>query len=36
MPVGLELDGLAGHDSDLLGLGMAIERVLGPLPAPAL
>lgn len=36
LPVGLELDGLAGHDSELLGLGMAVERVLGPLPAPKL
>jgi mandelamide amidase len=36
LPVGLELDGLAGHDSELLGVGMAVERVLGPLPAPTL
>jgi mandelamide amidase len=34
LPVGLELDGLAGHDSELLGLGIAVERVLGPLPPP--
>jgi mandelamide amidase len=36
LPVGLELDGLAGQDSELLGVGMAVERVLGPLPAPTL
>jgi len=34
LPVGLELDGLAGHDSELLALGIAVERVLGPLPPP--
>jgi mandelamide amidase len=36
LPVGLELDGLSGHDSELLGLGIAVERVLGPLPRPTL
>lgn len=35
LPVGLELDGFAGHDSELLGLGIAVERVLGPLPPPS-
>jgi mandelamide amidase len=35
LPVGLELDGLAGHDSELLGIGIAVERVLGPLPPPS-
>jgi indoleacetamide hydrolase len=34
LPVGLELDGLPGHDSQILGLGIALERVLGPLPPP--
>ncbi|MDB5899320.1 MAG: hypothetical protein JWP41_2922, partial [Ramlibacter sp.] len=34
LPVGLELDGLPGSDATLLGVGMALERVLGPLPAP--
>lgn len=34
LPVGLELDGFAGRDSELLGLGIAVERVLGPLPPP--
>ena len=34
LPVGLELDGLAGRDSDLLGLGIAVERIIGALPPP--
>jgi len=34
LPVGLELDGPAGSDERLLALGLAIEAVLGPLPAP--
>ena len=34
LPVGLELDALPGHDSELLGLGMAIEKVLGRIPPP--
>jgi Asp-tRNA(Asn)/Glu-tRNA(Gln) amidotransferase A subunit family amidase len=34
LPVGLELDGLPGTDATLLGVGMALERVLGLLPPP--
>lgn len=34
LPVGLELDGLPGEDDRLLSVGMAVERVLGRLPAP--
>jgi mandelamide amidase len=34
LPVALELDGPAGGDRDLLGVGMAIAAALGPLPAP--
>lgn len=34
MPVGLSLDGPMGSDSRLLGIGMAMEAVLGLLPAP--
>ncbi|MGB6310013.1 MAG: amidase family protein [Steroidobacteraceae bacterium] len=34
LPVGLELDGPAGSDRALLGLGAAIERLLGKEPAP--
>jgi mandelamide amidase len=34
LPVGLELDGLVDEDDKLLGLGMAVEVVLGRLPAP--
>ncbi|MEF7614584.1 indoleacetamide hydrolase [Aquincola sp. MAHUQ-54] len=34
LPVGLELDGPIGSDRRLLAIGMAIEAVLGPLPAP--
>ncbi len=34
MPVGLEIDGPVGSDRRLLALGMAIEKVLGPVPAP--
>jgi mandelamide amidase len=36
LPVGLELDGIAGSDAALLGLGIAAEAVIGPLPPPAL
>ena len=36
LPVGLELEGLAGDDSRLLGLGIAVENVLGPIPPPPL
>jgi mandelamide amidase len=34
LPVGLELDGPAGSDRKLLAIGMAVEEVLGKLPAP--
>lgn len=34
LPVGLELDGPAGSDRRLLALGLAVEQVLGRLPAP--
>jgi len=34
LPVCLELDGPAGSDRALLGIGMAVEAVLGRLPAP--
>ena len=36
LPVGLELEGLPGDDSRLLGLGIAVENVLGPIPPPSL
>jgi mandelamide amidase len=35
LPVGLQLDALPGHDSELLGLGIAVEKVLGRIPAPS-
>lgn len=34
LPVGLELDGPAGSDRKLLAIGIAVESVLGRLPAP--
>jgi mandelamide amidase len=34
LPLGLELDGPAGSDRKLLGIGLALEAVLGRLPAP--
>jgi Asp-tRNA(Asn)/Glu-tRNA(Gln) amidotransferase A subunit family amidase len=34
LPVGFELDSRAGSDSQLLALGMAIELVIGRIPAP--
>jgi indoleacetamide hydrolase len=34
LPVGLELDGLAGQDSELLALGMAVEQAWPTLPPP--
>ena len=36
LPVCLELDGPAGSDRALLGIGLAIEKVLGHLPPPAI
>jgi mandelamide amidase len=35
LPVGLELDALPGNDSELLGLGIAVQAVIGRLPAPS-
>jgi len=34
LPVGLEVDALPGNDSDLLGLGIAIQAVVGRIRAP--
>jgi mandelamide amidase len=34
LPVGLELDGPAGSDRRLLGIGLALETLVGRLPAP--
>lgn len=34
LPVGLELDGPLGSDRKLLAVGLAVEQVLGRLPAP--
>ena len=34
LPIGLELDGPAGSDRRLLGIGMALDSVFGRLPAP--
>lgn len=36
IPVGLGLDGLPGSDSHVLGLGIAVEEALGPVPPPPL
>lgn len=36
LPVGLEIDGPVGSDQRLLAIGLAIESLLGSLPAPAL
>jgi mandelamide amidase len=36
LPVCLELDGPAGSDRKMLEIGLALEELLGPLPAPAL
>ncbi len=36
LPVSLELDAPAGNDRDLLGIGLAIESLLGHLPPPAI
>lgn len=35
VPIGLELDGPAGSDRRLVSIGLAVEAVLGRLPAPA-
>jgi mandelamide amidase len=34
LPVGLEFDALMGNDRTLLSLGLSLEQVLGPIPAP--
>jgi len=34
LPVGIEFDALNGNDRALLSLGLSIEKVLGPIPAP--
>jgi indoleacetamide hydrolase len=34
LPVGLEIDGPVGSDVKLLGLGLAVEAILGTAPAP--
>lgn len=36
LPVGLEMDGPVGSDARVLGIGLAVEALLGPLPAPRL
>jgi indoleacetamide hydrolase len=35
LPVGLELDALPGNDSELLGLGIAVQAVVGRIPPPS-
>jgi mandelamide amidase len=35
LPVGLELDALPGNDSELLGLGIAAQTVIGRIPPPS-
>jgi indoleacetamide hydrolase len=34
LPVGIEFDGPAASDRSLLGLGLSLERVFGPIPPP--
>ena len=34
LPVGIEFDAPIGKDRELLGLGVALEQALGPIPAP--
>jgi Asp-tRNA(Asn)/Glu-tRNA(Gln) amidotransferase A subunit family amidase len=36
LPVGLEIDGPLGSDARLLAIGLALESLLGALPAPVL
>jgi mandelamide amidase len=36
LPVGLELDGPAGSDRTLLGIGLALEAALDPVSAPVM
>jgi len=35
LPIGIELDGPSGSDRRLIELGMAIEDLIGKLPAPS-
>jgi indoleacetamide hydrolase len=34
LPVGLEFDTFSGADRKLLGIGLSLEKALGPIPAP--
>jgi Asp-tRNA(Asn)/Glu-tRNA(Gln) amidotransferase A subunit family amidase len=34
LPIGFEFDALPGRDRELLGLGLSLEKTLGPIPAP--
>ena len=36
LPVSVELDGPTGNDREILTIGLAVEEVLGSLPAPTL
>jgi|SRR5579859_3792875 len=36
LPISLEFDGPSGSDRSMLSLGLSLERLLGPLPAPKL
>ncbi|MBC7870080.1 MAG: amidase, partial [Chitinophagaceae bacterium] len=36
LPIGIEIDGLTGDDRALLAIGLALETVLGQVPAPIL
>ena len=36
LPVSIELDGPTGNDREILAIGLAVEQVLGSLPAPTL
>lgn len=35
LPVGMELDAPPGRDSEVLAIGVAIEKILGRIPGPA-
>ena len=36
LPVGLQLDALPGNDSELLGLGITVQEIVGLIPPPSL
>jgi indoleacetamide hydrolase len=36
LPVGLEFDALPGNDTELLGLGIAVQEAIGHIPPPVL